>query len=154
MHARPFRHAATAVVLELEPHRGALAHDIEAGHARGGKLNRERESVDAAADLSEETVGTLSVERTARTRASIDSLTLRSKPEYEWMMYHFMFGLRGGSAVAVVGPAEVRPHRVVRVEREQHRLARREGGFVVVKLAAGIAFLVLPVALLVLALPS
>ena len=42
---------------------------IEAGHARGGKLNRERESVDAAADLSEETVGTLSVERTARTRA-------------------------------------------------------------------------------------
>jgi hypothetical protein len=25
---------------------------------------------------------------------------LRSNPEYEWMMYHFMFGLRGGSVVA------------------------------------------------------
>src|SRR5581483_3970042 len=28
----------------------------------------------------------------ACTRDSSDSFTLRSKPEYEWMMYHFMFG--------------------------------------------------------------
>jgi hypothetical protein len=41
---------------------------IEAGHARGGKLNREWESVDAAADLSEKTAGTLSVERATRPR--------------------------------------------------------------------------------------
>jgi len=33
----------------------------------------------------------------AATRDSSDSLTLRSNPEYEWMMYHFMFGLRGAS---------------------------------------------------------
>src|SRR5579863_5455261 len=36
----------------------------------------------------------------ARTRDSSDSFTLRSNPEYEWMMYHFMLGLRGGSATA------------------------------------------------------
>src|SRR5215813_12353068 len=36
----------------------------------------------------------------AATRDSRDSFTLRSNPEYEWMMYHFMFGLRGASAVA------------------------------------------------------
>ncbi len=38
----------------------------------------------------------------ARTRDSSDSFTLRSNPEYEWMMYHFIFGLRGGSATAAV----------------------------------------------------
>src|ERR1051326_7113947 len=37
----------------------------------------------------------------ACTRDSSDSFTLRSNPEYEWMMYHFMFGLRGFSATAV-----------------------------------------------------
>src|SRR5215467_11598507 len=36
----------------------------------------------------------------ARTRDSSDSLTLRSNPEYEWIMYHFMLGLRGFSATA------------------------------------------------------
>src|SRR5262249_7479900 len=36
----------------------------------------------------------------ARTRDSSDSLTLRSNPEYEWMMYHFILGLRGFSATA------------------------------------------------------
>src|SRR3954469_20091193 len=41
----------------------------------------------------------------AATRDSSDSLTLRSNPEYEWMMYHFMFGLRGASAVAVAPSA-------------------------------------------------
>ena len=41
---------------------------IEAGHARGGELDREREPVDAAADLSEESTGALGVERSARTR--------------------------------------------------------------------------------------
>lgn len=41
---------------------------IEAGHARGGELDRERKPVDAAADLSEETAGALGVERPARTR--------------------------------------------------------------------------------------
>src|SRR5678816_796238 len=40
----------------------------------------------------------------ACTRDSRDSFTLRSNPEYEWMMYHFMFGLRGGSLVAVASP--------------------------------------------------
>src|ERR1700739_4848799 len=42
----------------------------------------------------------------AATRDSSDSFTLRSNPEYEWMMYHFMFGLRGASAVALAS-AEV-----------------------------------------------
>src|SRR5581483_2072668 len=37
----------------------------------------------------------------AWTRDSSDSLTLRSNPEYEWMMYHFIFGLRGCSATVV-----------------------------------------------------
>src|SRR5579872_6822599 len=42
----------------------------------------------------------------AATRDSSDSLTLRSNPEYEWMMYHFIFGLRGASAVtAAPSPA-------------------------------------------------
>src|SRR5207248_1377022 len=50
----------------------------------------------------------------ARTRDSRDSLTLRSNPEYEWMMYHFILGLRGCSATAAppsVGgvPASVFP---------------------------------------------
>src|SRR5438270_13477369 len=37
----------------------------------------------------------------ARTRDSSDSFTLRSNPESEWMMYHFIFGLRGCSATVV-----------------------------------------------------
>ena len=41
---------------------------IEAGHARGGELDGEREPVDAAADLSEEAAGALGVERPARAR--------------------------------------------------------------------------------------
>src|SRR6202051_3498641 len=41
----------------------------------------------------------------AATRDSSDSFTLRSNPEYEWMMYHFMFGLRGASPVAVTPSA-------------------------------------------------
>src|SRR5579871_5240954 len=36
----------------------------------------------------------------AATRDSSDSFTLRSNPEYEWMMYHFILGLLGTSAVA------------------------------------------------------
>src|SRR5579864_1438850 len=38
-------------------------------------------------------------------RDSSDSLTLRSNPEYEWMMYHFMLGLRGASAVVAAAPS-------------------------------------------------
>jgi len=30
---------------------------------------------------------------------------LRSNPEYEWMMYHFMFGLRGGSPLGAAPSA-------------------------------------------------
>src|ERR1700739_3785777 len=41
----------------------------------------------------------------ACTRDSSDSFTLRSNPEYEWMMYHFMFGLRGGSLVVATPSA-------------------------------------------------
>src|SRR5580693_4313470 len=41
----------------------------------------------------------------ACTRDSSDSFTLRSNPEYEWMMYHFMFGLRGGSLVTATPSA-------------------------------------------------
>src|SRR6266576_5056158 len=37
----------------------------------------------------------------AHTRDSSDSFTLRSNPEYEWMMYHFILGLRGCSATLV-----------------------------------------------------
>src|SRR5579862_199080 len=37
----------------------------------------------------------------AATRDSSDSLTLRSNPEYEWMMYHFMFGFLGASVETV-----------------------------------------------------
>src|ERR1700686_5943300 len=37
----------------------------------------------------------------ARTRDSSDSFTLRSNPENEWMMYHFILGLRGCSATVV-----------------------------------------------------
>src|SRR5437764_1046741 len=46
------------------------------------------------------TLPILSCSPKAATRDSSDSFTLRSKPEYEWMMYHFMFGLRGASLVA------------------------------------------------------
>src|SRR6476661_2481620 len=41
----------------------------------------------------------------AWTRDSSDSLTLRSNPEYEWMMYHFILGLRGCSATAAAPSA-------------------------------------------------
>src|ERR1700757_4490197 len=51
------------------------------------------------------TLPILSCSPKAATRDSSDSLTLRSNPEYEWMMYHFMFGLRGASAVAVAPSA-------------------------------------------------
>src|ERR1700751_3388378 len=47
----------------------------------------------------------LSCKPKACTRDSSDSRTLRSNPEYEWMMYHFMFGLRGAS-VAGFAPWE------------------------------------------------
>src|ERR1700674_1243292 len=43
------------------------------------------------------TLPILSCNPKACTRDSSDSLTLRSNPEYAWMMYHFIFGLRGGS---------------------------------------------------------
>src|SRR5579872_3471442 len=43
------------------------------------------------------TLPILSCSPKAATRDSRDSFTLRSNPEYEWMMYHFMFGLRGAS---------------------------------------------------------
>src|SRR5206468_242321 len=46
------------------------------------------------------TLPILSSSPKARTRDSRDSLTLRSNPEYEWMMYHFILGLRGCSATA------------------------------------------------------
>src|SRR5215469_14125154 len=51
------------------------------------------------------TLPILSCSPNAATRDSSDSFTLRSNPEYEWMMYHFMFGLRGDSAVAASLPA-------------------------------------------------
>src|SRR6185437_14540705 len=47
------------------------------------------------------TLPILSSSPNARTRDSSDSFTLRSNPEYEWMMYHFIFGLRGCSATVV-----------------------------------------------------
>src|SRR3974390_822872 len=50
------------------------------------------------------TLPILSCRPNAATRDSSDSFTLRSNPEYEGMMYHFMFGLRGASAVAA-GPS-------------------------------------------------
>src|ERR1035438_10657471 len=46
------------------------------------------------------TLPILSCSPKAATRDSRDSFTLRSKPEYEWMMYHFMFGFFGGSPLA------------------------------------------------------
>src|SRR5579883_3283372 len=45
----------------------------------------------------------LSCSPKACTRDSRDSRTLRSNPEYEWMMYHFMLGLRGASGVPLPG---------------------------------------------------
>jgi hypothetical protein len=45
----------------------------------------------------------------ARTRASIDSFTLRSNPEYEWMMYHFMFGFDGVADCSAVSAAGLSP---------------------------------------------
>src|SRR5579862_5090788 len=47
------------------------------------------------------TLPILSCNPKAATRDSSDSFTLRSNPEYEWMMYHFMLGLRGASPAAV-----------------------------------------------------
>src|SRR6266436_1485858 len=44
------------------------------------------------------TLPILSCNPNACTRDSSDSLTLRSNPEYAWMMYHFIFGFFGGSA--------------------------------------------------------
>src|SRR5579885_1450466 len=45
----------------------------------------------------------LSCSPKACTRDSRDSRTLRSNPEYEWMMYHFMLGLRGASGAPLPG---------------------------------------------------
>src|SRR5579863_1134198 len=55
-----------------------------------------RTSVTASVGMS--TLPILFSRPKACTRDSSDSFTLRSKPEYEWMMYQRMFGLRGGSA--------------------------------------------------------
>src|SRR6266550_1603987 len=44
------------------------------------------------------TLPILSCNPKACTRDSSDSFTLRSNPEYAWMMYHFIFGFFGGSA--------------------------------------------------------
>src|SRR5882672_221112 len=46
------------------------------------------------------TLPILSCNPNACTRDSSDSFTLRSNPEYAWMMYHFIFGFFGGSAAA------------------------------------------------------
>src|ERR1700741_672852 len=51
------------------------------------------------------TLPILSCSPNAATRDSRDSFTLRSNPEYEWMMYHFMFGLRGVSVVVAAPSA-------------------------------------------------
>src|SRR2546423_3722841 len=51
------------------------------------------------------TLPILSSSPNARTRDSSDSFTLRSNPEYEWMMYHFILGLRGCSATVVPASA-------------------------------------------------
>src|SRR5438045_8258895 len=51
------------------------------------------------------TLPILSCSPKAATRDSKDSLTLRSNPEYEWMMYHFMLGLRGASVAPSAGAA-------------------------------------------------
>src|SRR6202140_5640636 len=51
------------------------------------------------------TLPILSCSPKAATRDSRDSFTLRSNPEYEWMMYHFIFGLRGGSVVVAAASA-------------------------------------------------
>src|SRR3954447_13563464 len=51
------------------------------------------------------TLPILSCSPKAATRDSKDSLTLRSNPEYEWMMYHFIFGLRGASIAPSAGAA-------------------------------------------------
>src|ERR1700752_4912959 len=51
------------------------------------------------------TLPILSCSPNAATRDSRDSFTLRSNPEYEWMMYHFMFGLRGASVVVAAPSA-------------------------------------------------
>src|SRR5436309_2969379 len=44
------------------------------------------------------TLPILSCNPKACARDSSDSFTLRSNPEYAWMMYHFIFGFFGGSA--------------------------------------------------------
>src|SRR6266478_2930473 len=46
------------------------------------------------------TLPILSCNPKACTRDSSDSFTLRSNPEYAWMMYHFIFGFFGGSPPA------------------------------------------------------
>src|SRR5882672_4007555 len=46
------------------------------------------------------TLPILSCNPNACTRDSSDSFTLRSNPEYAWMMYHFIFGFFGGSPAA------------------------------------------------------
>src|ERR1700722_1067495 len=51
------------------------------------------------------TLPILSCSPNAVTRDSRDSFTLRSNPEYEWMMYHFIFGLRGASVEAAAPSA-------------------------------------------------
>src|ERR1051325_7602755 len=54
-----------------------------------------RTSVTASVGMSTRPI--FSCRPNAATRDSSGSFTLRSTPEWEWMMYHFMFGLRGGS---------------------------------------------------------
>ena len=98
---------------------------IEPGHARGGELDRERQSVDAAADLSEEAAGALGVERSARARtgalseqlnrgARRDLLEARVRPDH---------GQRGES----VGHLAVDPQRLsTRREDSKTRESRRQ----------------------------
>src|ERR1700681_2492518 len=62
-------------------------------------LLQPRTSVTVSVGIS--TLPIFSSSPNARTRDSSDSFTVRSNPEYEWMMYHFMFGLRGCWATMV-----------------------------------------------------
>ena len=70
---------------------------------RIGKVLIPTESVTDSVGIS--TLPIFSCSPKAATRDSNDSFTLRSNPEYEWMMYHFMFGLRGGSPGAATPSA-------------------------------------------------
>ena len=98
---------------------------IEAGHARGGELDGEREPVDAAANLSEQSAGALGVERSLRARTGALSEQLNRAARRD--LLEARVRTHHGQRSKPVGHLAVDPQRLsTRRENAKPRESRRQ----------------------------